>query len=240
MPPVRPMVAPARYETNFAHNFGLVPAHAKNKGAPEAGKPAHPKAPACEPAKQSAKWSACLQPVYIADDDGKHPTTVPPLAKAKEIWAKCCIDLTVNGATAVKKSAYKTLDESKDDTPTDEEKKLFHDAGASNCIQIFVPTQFDQDGKTGKDISGGGATYDAGTAHPKVVVVEGAAGEVVAHEVGHALGHLGHDANPTVMKPTGHYNTPNNPDVSAEVCQKAKTGSVLTKGGAAKDCCMKF
>ena len=92
---------------------------------------------------------------------------------------------------------------------------------------------------TGKQISGGGGTYDGGTANPKIVVVEGAVSEVVAHEVGHAAGAAAHDANNTVMKPTGAYDAPNSTAVSTDVCTHARSGSVLAKSGAAKDCCYK-
>jgi hypothetical protein len=241
---------------NFAFDFSTVPVFgmsgydfAKNKDAPTPAPapgvtppspPPPAKAPACDAAKQSPKYTACIQPVLIAQDDGKNPTSAPSFAESTSIWAKCCVTLSVNAAKTCNKTAYQTLDESKDATPTNEEKDLFKDAGSSSCIQVFVPTEFAQDGKTGKDISGGGATYDYGTANPKIVVVEGAVGEVVAHEVGHALGHVDHDTNATVMKPTSHYNVANKSDVSDDVCKKAKTGSVLTKGGADKDCCMSF
>jgi hypothetical protein len=193
-------------------------------------------APACAAANKASKATACIQPVVIADDDGKNPTTAPAMAKVQEIWKKCCIDYTIKPTQTVNKTAYKTLDESPNNTPTAEETKLFADAGTSDCIQVFVPTQFAQGGKEGKDISGGGGTYDAGKAHPKIVVVEGTVPEVVAHEVGHASGHDTHDANDTVMKPTGAHDKPNKSAVSASVCTKSRTGPVLTKG-ATDDCC---
>ena len=57
-------------------------------------------------------------------------------------------------------------------------------------------------------------------------------------QCGHAMGYLAHDANDTVMKPTGHYNVPNKSAVSADVCAKASSGPVLTKKAGPKDCCM--
>ena len=193
--------------------------------------------PACDAAKQSEKRSACIEPVLIADNDGKNPTSMPSVAEAQNIWKKCCIDLTVAGGKTIKKSAYKTptvetLQVSADET------SLFGDAGDSNCIQVLVPSQFSKGGASGKDIWGGGRTSYGGTAHPRVVIVEGAVGEVLAHEIGHALGHVDHDANATVMKPTGHYNVANPTAVSADVCTKAQSGAVETKQGNAKDCCM--
>lgn len=182
--------------------------------------------------------TACIQPVVIADDDGKNPTSAPSFAQVTAIWSKCCIDYTINAVKTVAKTAYKTLEESATNVPSTEEKDLFKDAGASNCIQVFVPQTFSQGATTGKQISGGGGTYDAGTANPKIVVVEGAVSEVVAHEVGHASGYQSHDANNTVMKPTGKFDSPNATAVSSDVCTKARVGTVLTKAGAAKDCCI--
>jgi hypothetical protein len=191
---------------------------------------------ACPAANKASKAKACIQPVVIADDDGKNPTTAPSMDTVKTIWKKCCIEYEIKETKTVKKTAYKTLDESPNNTPTAEETSLFSDAGSSDCIQVFVPTEFKQGDKTGKDISGGGGTYDAGTAHPKIVVVEGTVPEVVAHEVGHASGHSGHDTLETVMKPTGAHDKPNKSAVSTGVCTKARAGSVLTKG-ATDDCC---
>jgi hypothetical protein len=201
--------------------------------------PAPSPAAACPAAKQSQKMSACVQVVVIANKDQSNPTTAPSLAAAQGIWGKCCIDLTASSGTTVNDSYYKILQESTGDAPTPEEAELFRAAGASSCIQVFVPELFLQGGKNGKDISGGGHTFDLGTAHPKIVIVEGAAPEVLAHEIGHAMG-VAHVNTPTVMKPTNHYNVPNAAAVSAAECSKAKTGGVVVKKGGAKDCCMDY
>lgn len=261
--PARPAVAPAPHGATPAHErhaFGSVsvlPPGAKNEesqwpsiaraailgglaGGPlgAAVAAAGAAAAACPAAKKADRMTGCLQPVVIADDDGKNPTTAPSMAASQTIWEKCCIKYDVKATQTVNKKAFKTLDESPTATPTAEASALFKAAGASSCIQVFVPENFAQGGKVGKTISGGGATYDAGTANPKVVVVEGAKPEVVAHEVGHASGHLTHDAAATVMKPTGAHNVANASDVSSSVCTDARTGSVLTK---TKDsCCMDF
>jgi len=236
-------------------DFSRVPIHARDAnsdggpspsdvelpGPPAAGaEPADaPAKQECPAANQAIKLTGCIQPVVIADDDGKNPTTAPSFDQVQSIWKKCCIDYSVKGATTVKKSAYKTLDESPDNNPTQEEKDLFKDAGASTCVQVFVPTQLTMGGETGKNVNGGGGTYERGTANPKVVLVEGAVGEVVAHEVGHASGFAGHvGAGETVMKATGAYNVANPTTVSTAVCSRARTGAVLTKAGDAKDCCM--
>jgi hypothetical protein len=191
---------------------------------------------ACAAGNSAKRDTVKIRPVVIANDNGSAPTAAPTLDKVQEIWKKCCIDVQISATKTVCKTDYKTLDESPNDTPTAEERQLFADAGAFDGITVFVPEEFAMDGKHGKDINGGGATYDAGKARPKVVVVEGSLPEVVAHEVGHAVGHLAHDNNETVMKPTGKHDTANKTAVSAGVCASARTGAVLT--ASADDCCM--
>ena len=194
----------------------------------------------CPAANKATKLTGCVQPVLIADDDGKKPTAAPSFTQVQAIWKKCCIDYSVNAAKTVNKTAYKTLDESPDNTPTKEEQDLFKDAGTSSCIQVFVPVELTMGKETGKNVNGGGGTYFRGTANPKVVLVEGAVAEVVAHEVGHASGFAGHvGAGETIMKGTGAYNVANPTAVSAGVCSQARTGAVLNKAGDAKDCCIK-
>ncbi|MBL4661774.1 MAG: DUF4157 domain-containing protein [Alcanivoracaceae bacterium] len=194
----------------------------------------------CAPADLTEKMTGCIQPVVVAKDDGKSKTISPSMGKVESIWEKCCTDFTIKSTQVVNKTDYQILDESKTNTPTVEQKALFAAAGASTCVQVFVPKTFQQEGKTSKDISGGGATYGRGTANPKVVVVEGTKPSVVAHEVGHATGYAGHNAvdNGTVMEPSGKYNEAVSSKVSKNVCTKARTGAVLTKT-AKKDCCFK-
>ena len=189
----------------------------------------------CPTGNAAQKKTGCIQPIVIAKDDGSRPTKAPSMDQCISIWGKCCVEYTVKPVQTIKKTAYRTLEESPDNTPSAEEAQLFADAGTSECIQVFVPVQFSQGDKTGKKISGGGGTYDGGGAHPKIVVVEGAKPEVVAHEVGHATGHGDHDTAETVMKPTGSHNKPNKRAVTLGVCAAARTGSSLKD--AVDDCC---
>src|SRR5262249_12761876 len=221
------LTSPRLWVDSSAMLGDVVKAAAAGAGAP---------APACAADNSAKKDKVTIQPVLIADDNGRHPTSAPAMDKVIEIWKKCCVDISVAAAKTICKTDYKTLDESPNDTPTAEERKMFADGGRFNGIQVYVPVEFKMDGDTGKDVNGGGATYDAGKAHPKVVVVEGSLPEVVAHEVGHAMGHLDHDENDTVMKPTGKHDVANKSAVSKGVCTSARTGSVLT--GGADDCCM--
>lgn len=192
---------------------------------------------ACPAANKAERLTACIQPVVITNDDGSAPTAAPSFIPSQRIWEKCCNNLSVLGTKTVKKTDFKTLDESPTDVPTAEESALFTAAGASSCVQVFIPENLEQAGVIGKNVSGGGATYGAGTANPKVIAVEGAVPEVVAHEIGHAFG-ASHDAANTVMKPTGAHDAANSPKVSLPVCADARTGAALSKTSGSKDCCM--
>jgi peptidoglycan hydrolase-like protein with peptidoglycan-binding domain len=195
---------------------------------------------ACPAANQAERLTACIQPVVIAENDGSNPTQPPPFAVAQRIWEKCCINYSVLPTQTINNSDFKVLDESVNNIPTAEQVALFAAAGASNCIQVFIPETFEQGGVISKAISGGGAAYDGGAANAKVVLVEGAVSEVVAHELGHASGFGGHDANPTVMQPSGAHNVPNPTAVSQPVCTQARTGAILATTGGKPDCCMDF
>jgi peptidoglycan hydrolase-like protein with peptidoglycan-binding domain len=192
----------------------------------------------CPASNKAKRLTVSVQPVVIANDDGTNPTSAPSLALSQNIWEKCCINLTVLSTKVIKKTAFRILDESPTDVPTVEESNLFKNAGGISGIQIFIPENFEQGGVIGKNISGGGGTYDSGKANPKIVVVEGVVPAVVAHEIGHALGYLAHDNANTVMKPTGAYNVANSSKVSGAVCSAARTGAVLKGGSGKENCCM--
>jgi hypothetical protein len=187
---------------------------------------------------KAGKETACIRPVCIADDDGKNPTTPPSFDSVKRVWGNCCIDFSVKSGVVVKKTAYKTLDESPNSTPTAEETALFTAAGGGGgCVSVYVATEFAQGGTTGKDISGGGGTYDGGKADPKVVVVEGVDPTIVAHEVGHALGISPHGPAHTIMNVTAsRHDQAEEEKVNKAQCDKARAAPTTSAAAAKADC----
>ncbi len=185
---------------------------------------------ACPKEKNCQLKKVCIQPVVIAQDDGSAPSSCPSFEDTKDLWKDCCIEVEVKAAKTIKKSAYRTLDESKNDTPTAEQKEMFEaesdDAGAGGCIEVYCAKTFEQDGKTSKDISGGGACYHSNSAKCKVVVVEGATSTLPAHEVGHCFGLKHSDDGDTVMKPTGKHDAAAPKKTKLDPCKKAHGGNV--------------
>jgi hypothetical protein len=129
---------------------------------------------------------------------------LPSFDAAKAIWGKCCIDLTVNAATTVSKSAFKTLERGPVSGPhSTEENSLFAAAGSGGgCISVLVPATFQRGTVTSKDIDGGGVNYNSGAIVPGLAVVEGVDPSIVAHELGHAMGYKPHGPAGTVMAVT--------------------------------------
>lgn len=193
---------------------------------------------ACPANAKAERKTACIQPFAIANDDGTSPTTIPDLGVARRIWEKCCINYSVLGTKVINKTDYRTLSVSSK-TRTAEQSSMYANGGASNCIHVFVPEQFEEGGASGKDILGGGISDDTAGSSPKVTVVEGAAPEVLAHEIGHASGYSGHDpAGTTIMTASNKHDAVVTSVVSEPVCAAARIGAVLQGTSGTDDCCM--
>jgi hypothetical protein len=182
----------------------------------------------------------CIRPVQIADDNGKNPTVLPSFDAAKTIWGKCCVDLSVQGAKTVSKTAFKKLHQESDSShATAEEISLFAAAGgAGGCISVLVAETFQQGGKTGKDISGGAATFGTPDGGSAVFAVEGIHPTIIAHELGHAmgLGPLDHGPAGTVMEVTAsRHDQQESNKVAKVICDKVRTFTNAKPGGK-KDC----
>ena len=196
----------------------------------------------CSGKAKIEKKKVTIQPVAVANDDGKNPTTIPSFAIAKTIWGKCCIDLTINASKQVNKTAYKELDTPLTCSPQREALALANAAAISgNVISVFVPDTLKDGGKTGKNVHGGGFATDANTINPKAFLVSGTHGTVVAHELGHAMGHAsclgrsGHLPAGTVMVPTGAYNSPALEKVASVICTNVR-GFSGAAGSGNKNC----
>jgi hypothetical protein len=69
------------------------------------------------------------------------------------------------------------------------------------------------------------------------MAVDIAVPEVIAHEVGHALGFLTEDTNPTVMKPSKAPTVANSHDVSEEICRAVRFGPMNSVSSV--PCCLR-
>ncbi|MCP5075417.1 MAG: DUF4157 domain-containing protein [Rhodobacteraceae bacterium] len=193
----------------------------------------------CAKADKLAEGKFKAQPVVIADDDGKNKTTKPSFAKAKSIWAKCCLALDELSPITVKKKAYKDLQSSPAAAGTVEEKAMIADAGAgADTVPVFAVETITEGGTTSKDNSGGGYTLTG----PNVVVVDAGTSWLSAHEIGHALGATHAqgtrgDGSDTVMKATSKHNSAGSDKVSAAIATTVRASGIVTGTGGSKTCC---
>lgn len=149
----------------------------------------------------------CVQPVFIAADGDTPPTGsdfYPLLARANEIWAKCCIQFRAKCPIYVDEQEYRIS------TP-DEASDFKDEVDVDDAVEIFVVERLDPE-----DTWGGGATWGSGTAGAKIVTGDNQLPvnqNHLAHELGHALG-LGHPGEVdsltdgcagSVMEPSGFY-----------------------------------
>ena len=188
-----------------------------------------------------------VQPVAVANDDGTAPTAVPSFAESSAIWRKCCINLRVNSTQTVNRTAFKELEAPAACTPQREASDLATAAAVSgSVISVFVPDTFRDGTSVGKNVSGGGFATDASTSNPKVFIVSGAHGTVLAHELGHAMGHAsclgrsGHSPSGTVMVPSGAHDAPiADTSVAAIICTHVQ-GFSGASGSGRNDCTEDF
>jgi hypothetical protein len=189
----------------------------------------------CAPGNKKPWMSATVQPVLIAQDDGSNPTAAPSFTQVTDLWSRCCIGVTVAAPVTINRTAFQILDDTGPGPLTQEESDAVAAGPAGTQINVMSIRNFSVNGTLNPNSRGGGTTV-TGTARPTVILVEGAVPEVVAHEVGHGLGHINHDAAATVMRPSGSRTAANPAHVSPSVCAAARTGLVLTSSGTS--CCM--
>jgi hypothetical protein len=182
------------------------------------------------------KLSICIRPLQIADDDGKNPTTLPSFDAAIAIWKKCCIDVSVKGATKVSKTAFKTLHHDPGTgRATSEQARMIRMAGGSECVSVYVAATFEQGGKIGKDIDGGAAAFGTPGLGEAIVTVEGVDPTIIAHELGHSMGYPDHWPPGTVMEVKAPKHDQKESDkVAWPLCERVRKSFKST--GAREDC----
>jgi len=199
----------------------------------------------CPAEKQCKKKTLCLQPVVIAMADGSNPTSCPSFEKTKEIWGKCCKEITIKPVKTIKNADFMKIAAGANSL-TSEEQELIKletddsDAAPNNtCVEVYCVERF-QDEDTGiddEDINGGAYTVSSGTAAAKIVVQSDTDPANVAHEVGHALG-LQHPAadDGTVMHPSGKNKIAVSENQSKSNCNNGMKGNCKTKKPE-EECC---
>lgn len=203
-----------------------------------------PFAPAsCASGSRVSQASASIQPVTIADDDGTSPISVPSLTQVRDIWGRCCIDITINPTITVNGTRFKEIEDAGSGAaPTAEENDMFALAAESAAIEIFFVDKIRRGSDAGKHVAGGGTTKNSGTTDAKIIVVEGVVPSVVAHELGHAFS-VGHrlgtraDGVNTIARPTGSHNRPASEHVSDQICTTARGNGNVTGASSSGRCC---
>jgi outer membrane protein OmpA-like peptidoglycan-associated protein len=197
--------------------------------------PASAVAPACPLGSGSTRMTAVIQPVRVARDNGSNPTVLPSFARL-DIWRRCCADFTIAAPSTINSTAMQIVDDT-GGAPTAEELALSAAGPAGTQINVIIVKNFDTGGGVLNPDSGGGALTHPGTgaAHETVIAVEGSASEVIAHEVGHALGAT-HTCPDTIMCGTGAHDAPNPQHVDASICAAVRAGAALT--ASATLCCL--
>jgi hypothetical protein len=195
----------------------------------------------CPPGQPRARpLTVDVQPVRIAQDDGSNPTAAPVTSVAASIWRRCCVNLNVLPVTTIHQTSLQTIS-SVGGSSSAEERQLIAAVQGPNRITVVTFRNFDSNGVINTSTRGGAGTFGFGSTQPVVFAVDIAVGEVIAHEIGHALGYLQHQArdNGTIMEGTGSATTANPLHVSAPVCRDVRTGSAATAGASAS-CCQRF
>lgn len=192
------------------------------------------------PGKFATLRKATVKPVRIAKDDGSDPTNVHDFSVAKELFKRCCVDLTIEPVTTINKTAYQTVDSFGTGVAaiTSEQEDIVYDVLEDYKIGVVSIRNYLVGGKTSTTTHGGASTIAYNTPFPVVIGVDVAVPEVIAHEIGHALGFLTEDpSGKTVMTPSNSPTKANTKAVSDEVCRAVRFGPVVT--GSGLPCCQR-
>jgi hypothetical protein len=193
------------------------------------------------PGKVLTQRTATIKPVRIAKADGSDPTNAPDLSVAQSIFRRCCVSLNVQPVTTIRKPAWQNIDSKGSGTPpTDEAADLGMDVNEDDKITVVSIRNWDVNGTLKTDVHGGAVTLAYGTNFPVVIAVDSIVPEIIAHEVGHGLGYLTHDAAAagTIMEATNSATKPNPRHVNEAVCRGVRSGPVVFPTGSI--CCQEL
>ena len=169
-----------------------------------------------------------IQPVFISGPGATPPTGsdfYPLLARANEIWSKCCTQFRSKCPVYVDNQNYRIS--------TQAEATAFKDeVSVDDAIEVFMVERLDPE-----TTWGGGATFSSGTANAKIVTGDNQLpgnDNHLAHELGHVLG-LGHPGNAgtlvdscpgSVMEPSGFF--ADNPEFQCRFNCRMASNPLLT------------
>jgi hypothetical protein len=208
--------------------------------------------PACPPKLQAQKLTICIQPVIFdfsgTPEGGSSGTTLAAMkAEADSIFAKACVELEWRTPIVIAdpNGTYRDIEDVNNPVDLTAAANLVDSRGSDDCIEVFFHKRFmTPDGKEHR--WGDGTSIRSGTAQTKVFVADAAAEggcqntRLLAHELGHAIGAMSHDAD-TFMKPTGNPpNCPGQPPAKVSAVQLSTMRlSPLRKVKQPKEpCCM--
>lgn len=183
---------------------------------------------------------ATVKTVRIAKDDGSSPTRAPDLSVATSIFRECCVELNVEPVTTINKTNWQTINSlgSGSGRTSIEQQDLALATNVDHKITVVSIQDFMVAFRTNTTEHGGALTLGHGTEFPVIIAVDIAVPEVIAHEVGHALGYTREDVGGgTIMTPTNSPTTPNARKVSAEVCRGVGSGPVVF--ASSLPCCLR-
>jgi hypothetical protein len=195
----------------------------------------------CPRSHQARKSTVTIQPVRIARDDGSSPTAAPQMGVAQMVWDRCCISLNVKPVHTLNRTDFQRITDTGPRTPpTVEEQDLQNTLGSDTQVNVVSIREWDVGGKIDTTNRGGGTVFGRGSVNPMVLAVDIATAEMVAHEIGHALGFGGHaGADGTIMDAQGSPTAANPTKVSDIVCRGARTAPVHTFSGP-PTCCQRY
>jgi hypothetical protein len=192
------------------------------------------------PGKFTPMRKATVKPVRIAKDNGTNPTGTPDLSAARAIFKRCCVELNVEPATTINRTVWQTINSLGSGTTatSSEEQALALATNTNDKITVVSIDEFMVAFRPTTTAHGGALTIAPGTNFPVIVAVDIAVPEVIAHEVGHALGYLREDVGGgTIMTPSKSPTTAPAHTVSDDICRAVRFGPMVSVSSI--PCCLR-